>query len=128
MQTRDTAAIMDRFNDAFLTHQPDILDDLIGDDCVMEGIQPAPNGSRVEGRAACLAFWQALANDPDNVFTVELVTVAGDRAVIRWRYHYGAAQEHPVRGVNLMQVRDGRIIEALGYAKVPAEHTPLSGE
>jgi ketosteroid isomerase-like protein len=128
MNSRDTADIMRRFNDAFRTHQPGILDDLVGDDCVMEGIQPAPEGTRVEGREACLAFWHALAGDPNNVFTVEDVTVSGDRAVIRWRYHYGEGQEHPVRGVNLMQVRDSRIVEALGYAKVPGEFAPLSGE
>jgi hypothetical protein len=128
MTTRDTAGIMRRFNDAFLRHQPEILDDLVGDECVMEGIQPAPEGTRVEGREACLAFWHALASDPNNVFTVEDVTVAGDRAVIRWRYHYGEGQESATRGVNLMQVRDSRIVEALGYAKVPGEFAPLSGE
>ncbi|MDQ2653813.1 MAG: nuclear transport factor 2 family protein [Chloroflexota bacterium] len=128
INTRDTAEIMDRFNDAFLRHQPKILDDLVGDGCVMEGIQPAPDGTRVAGREACLAFWHALAGDPNNVFTVEDVTVSGERAVIRWRYHYGERQENAVRGVNLMQVRDSRIVEALGYAKVPGEFAPLSGE
>ena len=40
----------------------------------------------------------------------------GDRAVIRWRLH---AAEAPFRGVNLMRVRDGKIVEALGYGKRP---------
>ena len=40
----------------------------------------------------------------------------GDRAVIRWRLH---APEAPFRGVNLMRVRDGKIVEALGYGKRP---------
>ncbi len=128
MKTRDTSEIMRRFNDAFLSHQPEMLDDLVADDCVMESIQPAPDGTRVEGREACLAFWQALAGDPNNLFTVEDVAVAGDRAVIRWRYHYGEGQENAVRGVNLMQVRDSQIVEALGYAKVPSELGPLSYE
>jgi ketosteroid isomerase-like protein len=123
--TRDTAEIMRRFNDSFLRFQPELLDDLVHDDCVMEGIMPAPDGLRVEGREACLAFWQALANDRDHPFTVEDVTVAGDRAVIRWRR---AGHRNAVRGVNLMQVRDGQIIEALGYAKVPAEFFELPGE
>lgn len=126
MNTRDTAEIMRRFNDAFLRFQPELLDDLVADDCVMESIQPAPDGTRVEGREACLAFWYALAGDPHHVFAVEDVILAGDRAVIRWRYHYGEGQENAVRGVNLMQVRDGQIVEALGYAKVPATLGPLS--
>jgi hypothetical protein len=128
MKTRDTVEIMRRFNNAFRSHQPEMLDDLVADDCVMEGIQPAPDGSRLEGREACLAFWHALAGDPNNIFTVEDVAIAGDRAVIRWRYHYGDGQENAVRGVNLMHVRNSQIVEALGYAKVPAEHGPLSGE
>ena len=39
--------------------------------------------------------------------------------------HFGAGDENTVRGVNLMRVRDGQIVEALGYAKVPADR-PIS--
>jgi ketosteroid isomerase-like protein len=128
MHTRETPEIMRRFNDAFLSHQPALLDDLIADDCVMESVQPAPDGTRYEGHEACLGFWRALAGDPDSFFTVEEVAVAGDRAVIRWRFHYGEGQHDTVRGVNLMQVRDGQIVEALGYAKVPPESVPLADD
>jgi ketosteroid isomerase-like protein len=126
--TQETTEIMRRFNDAFLRHEPAVLGELVADDCVMESIQPAPDGTRYEGRAACLAFWQALAADRNSHFDVEDVSVAGDRAVLRWRYHYGEGQENSVRGVNLMLVRDGQIVEALGYAKVPAEQGPLTIE
>jgi ketosteroid isomerase-like protein len=126
--TQETTEIMRRFNDAFLRHEPAALGELVADDCVMESIQPAPDGTRYEGRAACLAFWQALAADRNSHFDVEDVSVAGDRAVLRWRYHYGEGQENSVRGVNLMLVRDGQIVEALGYAKVPAEQGPLTIE
>jgi ketosteroid isomerase-like protein len=112
---------MRHFNDAFLRHDPDKLIGLVADDCVMESIQPAPNGTRYEGRDACLAFWQALAGDLTTSFDLEDVVVAGDRAVIRWRFRFGEGDEHSVRGVNLMQVRDGQIVEALGYAKTPAD-------
>jgi hypothetical protein len=47
MKTRDTSEIMRRFNDALLSHQPEMLDDLVADDCVMESIQPAPDGTRL---------------------------------------------------------------------------------
>ena len=36
----------------------------IAPDCVMESIQPAPDGTRYEGYDACLAFWEAIATDP----------------------------------------------------------------
>ena len=47
---------------------------------------------------------------------VEHVDVEGDRAVILWRLH---AAEEPFRGVTLVRVRDGKIVEALGYGKRP---------
>ncbi|MER7209774.1 nuclear transport factor 2 family protein [Streptosporangium sp. NPDC000239] len=120
MSVRTTAEVVDRFNQAFVEHAPAILDDLIADDCVMEAIQPAPDGERVEGGEACLAFWRALAEDRATQFSPEDVTVAGDRATIRWRYRYGDGPADSVRGVNLMRIRDGRIVEALGYGKTGA--------
>ena len=112
---------MTRFNQAFVDHDPALLDDLIAADCVMEAIQPAPDGARYEGRQACLAFWQALAADSSTWFEPEEVVVAGDRATIRWRYRFGDGPADSVRGVNLMRVRDGLITEALGYSKTPDE-------
>jgi ketosteroid isomerase-like protein len=125
----DTNEVIRRFNDAFLRHDPGQLDELVGEECVMEAIQPAPDGARSEGRAACLAFWQALAGDRATQFETEEITVAGDRATIRWRYRYGAGAADYVRGVNLMRVRDGKIVEALGYSKTPGEAAvPLAAE
>jgi ketosteroid isomerase-like protein len=113
----DTAAVIKRFNNAFLQHDPDKLVDLIGDDCVMESAQPAPNGTRYEGYDACLGFWREQIADPNGSFGPEEVVVSGDRATIRWRYRFGVGDENSVRGVNLMHVRNGKIVEALGYVK-----------
>lgn len=123
MQSNETAEIMRRFNQAFLEHDPPILEDLVGQGCVMESIQPAPNGTRYEGYDVCLAFWQALAADRAVYFEVEDTIAMGDRAVIRWRFNFGDGGS--VRGVNLMRVSDGRIIEALGYSKSPGQSAPL---
>lgn len=117
----DTAEVIERFNRAIVEHDPALLDDLVGEDCIMEAIQPAPDGERVEGGAACLAFWQALAADSTTQFEAERIDVAGERATIRWTYQYGLGPSDYVRGVNLMHVVDGRIVEALGYSKTPAE-------
>lgn len=125
MSARTTAEVIEQFNHAFVSHDPGVLAGLIGDDCVMEAIQPAPDGARYEGGQACLAFWQALADDRTTQFEPEAVSVAGDRATIRWRYRFGAGPADSVRGVNLMRVRDGLIVEALGYSKTGGE-VPLA--
>ena len=36
---------------------------------------------------------------------------------VRWRYRFGEGDENSVRASNLMQLRDGKIVEALGYVK-----------
>jgi len=118
---RTTAEIIDRFNHAFVNHDPAALDDLIAEDCVMEAIQPAPDGARSESREACLTFWQALAEDHSTQFEVEDVVVSGEHATIRWRYRFGAGPADSVRGVNVMRIRDGHTVEALGYSKTGGE-------
>jgi hypothetical protein len=125
MPHHTTADVIDRFNQAFVSHDPALLAGLIGDDCVMEAIQPAPDGARYEGRETCLAFWRALAEDRTTQFEPEEVVIAGERATIRWRYHFGNGPADWVRGVNLMRVRDGLIVEALGYSKTAGE-VPLA--
>jgi hypothetical protein len=123
MKETETSEIMRRFNQAFLEHNPAILKDLIAPACIMESIQPAPDGTRYEGYDACLAFWQAVATDPVAYFEVEETVAMGERAIIRWRFNFGDGGS--VRGVNLMRVRDGRIVEALGYSKSPGQSAPL---
>ena len=112
-----TSELMWRFNQAFQRHDPDALKELVAEDCVIENTGPAPNGSRHVGRQACLTVWQGLAGESGTHFEPEEVFVAGDRAIIRWRYFFGAGESNSVRGVNLMRVRDGQIIEAMGYVK-----------
>jgi ketosteroid isomerase-like protein len=112
-----TLQIIQQFNQAFLQHNASLLDGLIADDCVMESVEPAPDGTRYVGRTACLEFWQKLANNRDGAFSNEDIVAIGDRAIIRWRYRFGPGLSKSVRGVNVMHVRDGLIVEALGYVK-----------
>lgn len=111
-----TEHVIKQFNDAFQTRSPELLDDIVGDDCVMESIGPAPDGERSEGYEACIGFWRDLIADDTTSFDLEDVVVRDDRAIIRWKLN---TPGESVRGVNVMHVRDGRIIEALGYAKRP---------
>jgi ketosteroid isomerase-like protein len=118
METQpQTLQIIQRFNQAFVQHDASLLDDLIAEDCVMESVEPAPDGTRYVGRNACLAFWQKLATSRDGAFADEEIVAIDDRAIIRWRYRFGPGLSKSVRGVNVMRVRDGQIIEALGYVK-----------
>jgi ketosteroid isomerase-like protein len=112
-----TEAILRRFNDVFLSHDPDALRDLVADDCVIENTQPAPDGSRHEGKDACVAVWTKIATTPGVHFEPEGIVARGDRGEIRWRLVWGPDHASSVRGVNLMRVRDGRIVEAQGYVK-----------
>jgi hypothetical protein len=70
-----------------------------------------------------LKFWQAMMADRVNYFEPEDSVVMGDRAITRWRYHFGDGES--LRGVSLVRVENGRIAEALAYAKVPGQTAPL---
>ncbi|MFD7256406.1 nuclear transport factor 2 family protein [Streptomyces sp. NPDC059874] len=126
MPVRSTAEVIDRFNRAFTEHDAALLHDLIAEDCVMESVQPAPGGERVLGREACTAWWAALADDRTTGFAPQEVVVAGDRATIVWHYRFGDGPDQWVRGVNVMRVTDGRIVEALGFSKTRGEVPPAS--
>lgn len=64
-----------------------------------------------------------MAADRVNRFELEDTFVMGDRANVRWRSHFGDGSS--LRGVSLIRVRDGRIVEALAYAKTPGQSAPL---
>lgn len=114
---KDTAEVVRRFNEVFQRHDPSALTELVAPECVIENTRPAPNGSRHVGRDACVAQWKEIAITPGTHFDFEEVFVAGDRAIIRWRYCWGAGEADSVRGVNLMRVHGGLIVEAMGYVK-----------
>lgn len=112
-----TREIINRFHSAFEEHRPDLLDDLIGEGCVLENTTPAPDGARYEGREACLAFWKGIASNANLVFEAEEIWASEDRGIIRWRLRWSESDADRVRGVNILRVRDGRIVEGRGYVK-----------
>jgi len=114
-KSKETAEIMRRFNDVFLRHDPSELKNLVAENCVIEKVTPGPDGDCWIGRDACIANWETIATEPGSHFDLEEVFAAGDRATIRWRYY--SSQGRSVRGVNLMRVSNGLIIEAMGYIK-----------
>ncbi len=115
--SNQTAELMGRFNDVFQRHDPSALAELVAADCVIENTTPAPNGERRVGRDACVALWTEIATAPGTHFDLEDLVVLDDRAIIRWRFWWGEGESNSVRGVNLMRVRGGQIVEAMGYVK-----------
>ena len=87
MAAPTTRMVVDGFNEAFNRHDAAALATLLTDDTVFEDTSPAPDGRRIEGKAAVVAFWRAwFARNSDAVFEAEDMIVSGDRAVVRWVY------------------------------------------
>ena len=83
-----------------------------------DGLVPnKPDGSRHDGKAACIQLWTGIATNPGISFETECIIARGDRGEIRWRLRWGPEHGSSVRGVNLMRVRNRQIVEALGYVK-----------
>lgn len=117
MRVRTTREVLDLYNDAFRLHDPGRLDDLVADDCVIEDTGPAPDGARREGGQVCLARWSELAGNRALRFTPEAAEIHGDLAVQPWVLQWGDGEQDRVRGVNLIRIREGKIVEARGYVK-----------
>lgn len=111
----DTLAAVERFNEAFNTHNVDLIMSLMTDDVVFESTNPPPDGVRHEGAAAVRAAWEQLfADAPTARFDAEEVFASEDRAVVRWRFDWGDGH---IRGVDVMRVRDGKVCEKFSYVK-----------
>jgi uncharacterized protein (TIGR03086 family) len=93
---------------------------LMADDAVFESTGPAPDGRRAEGRDAIRAEWEDMfAGTRDASFTFEESFVHGDRASARWLFAWTNDDGTPghIRGVDVIRVADGRIVEKLSYVK-----------
>ncbi|HET7713773.1 MAG TPA: nuclear transport factor 2 family protein [Patescibacteria group bacterium] len=112
-----TKTVIERFDRVFQPHDPSDLANIIAENCVLENTGPAPDGATYQGYDACVEFWQSIATNKDLNFDTEGIDILGDRGIIRWRLHWGETKEQSVRGVNIMRVKDGKVVEALGYVK-----------
>lgn len=113
-------AVVTDFGAATARCDVDAMMALMTEDCVFESTGPAPDGGRFEGQAAVREQWRKLFEDTtDPVFDAEETVVAGDRAVVRWRYSWTDADggSGHIRGVDVIRIRDGKIAEKLSYVK-----------
>lgn len=107
------------FVDAFNRHDADGIMSLMSKDCVFESSVPAPDGARVVGAEQVRNAWlNMFKNRPSAHFDEEETFVAGDRAFSRWRLSWETdnGRQH-VRGIDVMRIKDGLIVEKLTYSK-----------
>ena len=110
----DTLAVVEAFGAAWGAHDLDGALALCHEDRTFESTGPAPDGVRHVGVAAVRAAWQPIFDDRASRFDAEETFAAGERVVQLWRYSWGDGH---VRGVDVFQVRDGRVAEKLSYVK-----------
>jgi ketosteroid isomerase-like protein len=115
----DTQRVATAFLDAFNRRDVDAIMALMSEDCVFESSVPGPDGARYVGQETVRKVWEQLfASRPTATFDEEEVFVGGDRAVLRWTCRWtGAGREERSRGVDILRVRNGKVVEKLTYTK-----------
>lgn len=118
-QEQITRATIERFNEAFNRHDAEAVEALLTEDTIFEDTSPAPDGKRVEGKAAVAEFWRGwFAKNAESHFDAEDVIVAGNRATVLWVYRkMRNGQPWHLRGVDVFTVRDGKVAAKLAYVK-----------
>jgi ketosteroid isomerase-like protein len=118
-QTPATRDVVQRFNDAINRHDAAAVAALLTDDTVFENTAPAPDGTRIVGKAAVAAYWEKwFVNNPDAKFEAEDIVVSGDRCTVQWVYRKTRdGKPWHLRGMDLLTVRDGKIAAKLAYVK-----------
>lgn len=118
-QEQTTRETIDKFNDAFNRHDVDAVSALLTEDTVFEDTSPAPDGRRVEGKAAVSDFWRAwFARNADAHFDAEEIVVSRNHATVLWVYRkMRNGQPWHLRGVDVFTVREGKVAAKLAYVK-----------
>lgn len=106
----DIRTVLKTYTDAFTTHDPSHLGDILAEEVVVERAQ----GGTADGHAAALELWTAIATDTGGEFDIEEELVVGEIAVLTWVFRYEGGL---TRGANLLKIRDGRVYHAVGYTK-----------
>jgi hypothetical protein len=118
--TQTTLDTLRRFNDAFNRQDIAAVMAEMDEDCVFENTYPPPDGERSGGFAAVQATFGAFfASSPQAFFEFEEIFAFGERAFQRWTYRWVDARGVPghVRGVDILRVRGGKILEKFSYVK-----------
>lgn len=114
-----TAGIVVGFNEAFGRGDLDAVMAMMTPDCVFESTTP-PDGERFSGSEAVRGCFERFFGQTRNpVFETEELVVAGDRAVVGWRFSWSEEDGTPghVRGVDVLTIRGDRVAEKRSYVK-----------
>lgn len=118
--SEDAIEVVRRFNEALNAGDLSGMIACLTEDTVFENTEPAPDGTRYEGKAAVADFWKAfLAGSQAARIEVEELLGCGERVVMRWRYAWretSGGSGH-IRGIDVYRLRRGRIAEKLSYVK-----------
>jgi ketosteroid isomerase-like protein len=109
-----------KFQEAYNRHDVPAMMELVADECVMESNGPPPDGATLAGREIIYRSWQNyFAGTRNAQRQIEDAFSLGTRCVLRWRGEWIDQEGMPraLRGVDLFQVKDGRITEILSYVK-----------
>ena len=114
-----TRTAINNFNNAFNRHDADALAEFLTGDTVFEDTSPAPDGRRIDGKAALVDFWRSwFARNSDAHFDAEETIISGNRATVLWVYRkMRNGQPWHIRGVDIFTVRGGKIAAKLAYVK-----------
>jgi ketosteroid isomerase-like protein len=118
-QAAVTLDVVNRFNEATNRRDIDAMMACMGDDVVFESTS-SPDGERFEGADAVRRAWEALFREaPRARFEGEEIVVAGERCTVRWTYVFDvdAPDSGHVRGIDLLRVANGKIVEKFAYVK-----------
>ena len=117
--TAATRAIVEGLHEAANRRDVDAFAALLADDVVWDMTGP-PDGGRHEGKAAVRAAAEEFfRSSPHAHFETEELVALGDRAVEQWVYRWvdRDGREDHIRGVDVFQVRDGKIASMCAYVK-----------
>lgn len=115
----ETRVTVERFNDAINGHDLAGVASLLAENTVFENTSPAPDGTRIEGKKAVVAFWEKwFASNPGARFDAEEIIEVGDRCIVRWVYRkMRDGKPWHLRGVDVLTVHEGKIVAKLAYVK-----------
>ena len=117
--TTNAVDVVNHFNEAINKQDSVAVAALLTDDTVFENTNPAPDGTRLEGKAAVVAFWTKwFAANAGATFEAEETIVAGNKVTVRWIYRkLRDGKPWHLRGIDVFTVRDGKVAAKLSYVK-----------